>query len=422
MNTNQLTKDAKFMLVLCNRISSKCNKKLNNTDIKNIHKIIEENPVETKTEGFMTYTNLALAFLKNDHKNIYDFLQNEINRRDNQRNIPNFERVDSSIRQTIIKKSLKSEIGSIIQKNQSRDLQMLINPRSRYKSKIIFLDSFFQNLTLNGTGIMRWDLNPSKNVPDELGIVNINSNIQNIVGMRLGGSKWSAVSLIGAATYIDDNRLNRYSMFIEELSAQSFIGTDGYRFHFMMQASGAGVDDEANIYEQYEMQLVPFNKGYYWFREPVTLLNSITFRFGDPFNQIRIVSNVFRGILIEGTNPMTVYVPSIGGRTFWFESFRPFTPTGFTTGDPVADAALIEQINGVPAAASPLPPDVPVPPPDYLIPEPGGIPTFSGRTLVTFPYDLSGTTLTNGPITITIQTNGYRYVWPLELIYLDDDE
>jgi hypothetical protein len=92
--------------------------------------------------------------------------------------------------------------------------------------------------------------------------------------------------------------MQRASILIEEMSAQSFILPNGRRFHFLALLNDlqnpiniadrnlievAFVVSDFTIYNKYELLMgYRFNDGNYHFNKPITALNTLTISIGDP--------------------------------------------------------------------------------------------------------------------------------------------
>ena len=296
--------------------------------------------------------------------------------------------------------SKKETIKSILDCKSDRDLQLLFNPKARYKRVKFFLDTKYNVDTYEKNGVHKWKISNSK--PKKRGEIYING-LRNIVGMKMGEFKMNMILnrqspyfYIGDKSYEDNTGI--VTVLIDELKAQSFIGPDNDMFHFMFNASGTRLSD-TTTFSSYELINQSNNNGYFWFREPITKLSSITLRYGIPFKKIKIEQAFQKVKVIQQSNPMRVVhnLPSINllGR---YPDMK-FKIVGFDTGDPVADKEIIEQVT------------------NYYGKPSGGI-----LVDLQFPFDLSSTTPLPGDLYVTLDFGDYyRQIIPMEFIYLDNE-
>lgn len=191
--------------------------------------------------------------------------------------------------------------------------------------------------TINLDGSLTWYVSNSKNFQE--GYVYLGENIKNIVGIRLSPTRWEKTP----EPYNTGNLL-RYTILIDELSGQSFISGDK-NFHFMLSASGLSDIDTSSAY--YYLDLMPANKGYYWFNNPITELTKLTLSFGSPFNSFRLRTQYMRCRIVQQSNPQQfISTDNPANANYYYE--QPYYAVGeivyiqgFTTGNTTTDQAFI---------------------------------------------------------------------------------
>jgi hypothetical protein len=330
---------------------------------------------------------------------------------------------------------INSEISKLLSLKQTKDIISLFNPKSQYKSKLIILDSYNQVDDLNGTGVMAWDIIPSRDFLQ--GAINTSKSIRNIVGMKLSTFRMVTTNSLLYAS----NPIARWTVCIEEMKAQSFIGPLGQkfngrsqlysntnpnvatlpsysnpctytedtaqrRFHFMVGFDGDGQQETDTVGQFMYMDYSThnFNDGYFWFRKPFSVLpDRLTLSFGCPFNIFPIKSNKVTGLI--GMSPTTNQLSvSFANQINAFDPstnpylFGSLLLTGFTTANPIADAALIASVNN-----------------HYFTK------LFCvNRNVLLFPIDLTGITLVPNSNMNVYTFVSYRVIFPLEIIYTDE--
>ena len=221
----------------------------------------------------------------------------------------------------------------------------------------IFLDSnnrlelankdYVSTNPLNST--MTWELN-SSNPLYRNGIINVKDDVCDIVACEIGivgfadrynydGTK-SMMPLIG--NYLYNQKI---SILIREFESQSYISQEGTKYHFMLKRKPLILDavykTETAIQRSYPT-FTPMNKGLYRFSRPISRINSITIQLYCPFQQMPIDQENYTVSVDLSADPITLTFtsdPSI--------LFNEITISNFTTGDPIADANTINQVNQI---------------------------------------------------------------------------
>jgi hypothetical protein len=184
------------------------------------------------------------------------------------------------------------DVVAIMGRSSDVELTRMINPLSFYRNNYIMLDSRYRLLNgSDGTNNFKWNYANNKTLTQ--GSVNAVGVIRDIVAIRV-------FPLRIPYTSTADFPWKRVTMEIEEFSAQSFVGQENRRFHFMFDAEidGRWINLKPN----------DFNDGYYRFYRPVTQISTLTVTFGSPlepvvFNTDRSKAEVslYQGITTEIT-------------------------------------------------------------------------------------------------------------------------
>jgi hypothetical protein len=271
-------------------------------------------------------------------------------------------------------------------------LQQRLTPEANYKHAFVVLDSDSRDTSYDQSGKLSWSITPYKNFVS--GAVNTNTSLGNIVGMRMAMPRWEIIDVL---QYMSDP-IQRFTILIEELKSQAIIGPDGFKFHFMVTTGPQSNIDSASVYHYTDLSIHGFNQGYFWFRTPVSKIDRLTLSFGCPFVPFGMKVSSSTGTLVQRSNPMQINF-DVSALLF----VEPLVVSGFTTGNPTVDAALIASINTTltPSAISR---------------------SLHGSGYIQFAIDTSAMTQLATAIQVTLTTSRYRMTFPLEFIYTDDDD
>jgi hypothetical protein len=257
-----------------------------------------------------------------------------------------------------------------------------INPQSQYRKVYLALDTKYAKFLENQTKL-QWNYH---NTIQEFGnSTNTVGPLENIVSMRI----YSFV-----VQYFN-SPLNRATVLVNELSAQSFLWDGDKNFHFMARRNSLldslPLTDRTTITLDY--QYVPdiatankiellsgyrFNEGIYYFNPPVTLVDTITLSIRDPTNLLHVpkfiidvqVTNVDLIGTVPGdlTDPVVIadtgeilidtilphYVTTLPDETDppgqipvdpRYKMLTSLKFINFTTDTPIADSEIIEYFN-----------------------------------------------------------------------------
>ncbi len=302
------------------------------------------------------------------------------------------------------------------------NLPLSINPSARYKKARFFLDSTKQSAVSSLDGKMRWNISLN-GVGDNA----VNLPISKIIGMRMGSVVMYGVenyfSNLAIYGYYGNMAQRRISISIEEFYTQSFIAKHYFRFRLTMKANlvpdANRYINDGELFEYLsvdEMTTQTQNDGYFWFREPFNPINTITMSMGVPCDpnympHSRIIgtyrSNVFLIIRFIVSNTYNNLYGNLGTKPLYWYRIPMIRVSGFTTGDPVADADLITRVNSTAYPA------------DLYVVINDAVLNFEVHTLQ-INVDTSSATPFDGEKSITVDVSDcHRMVFPLELIYYE---
>jgi hypothetical protein len=195
--------------------------------------------------------------------------ENEFNDTNNKSNTNNI----SLTLDTLATKIGKTDIKTLMGISSADEAVRILNPKSQYRRNHMLLDSRYRIfLEQSCVNIAKYQWNYVQNdMNTQQGSVNIIGNVRDIIGLRILPFR------IPYSTTAD-NAYARISVFIEELSAQSYIAHEGRKFHFMMNAT---IDSDFII-----LDVANYADSYFWFERPITALSTLTISFGNPIEPI----------------------------------------------------------------------------------------------------------------------------------------
>lgn len=245
-------------------------------------------------------------------------------------------------------------------------------------------------------GFLSW--NVSRVTPITAGSVYIPPHISTIRAMRFAPCTFSG--LYGLSDFV----FNRWVIGVREFISDSFL-VNNERFHFYINGSRLSVNPSNNTYYEYidgggasmlEMETHNNNKGMYEFDTPIRVPDSFTFSFSNLVHQLPLNGQETVWRVTQQSNPMVLTRVGPWYYTPYETIGTPVTISGFTTGDPVTDAATIAAVNTTHE-------DITV-----------GVPPTS---IVFDLIDLSATTATAGDVDVVLKTANHRRVYHLTLYY-----
>lgn len=174
------------------------------------------------------------------------------------------------------KKSTESSnapsISNLLGMTNADEAVRILNPSSLLRKNYLMLDSRYRVLDNDNDGKItsfRWTYILQSQASAQ-GTVNIIGNVRDIVALRVYPFR---IPYIASA----DNKYSRISVHIDEF-AQSFIGHENRKFHFMLQSE----IDSAFI----NLLTNKYNDGFFYFEKPVPEIKTLTITFGSPIEPI----------------------------------------------------------------------------------------------------------------------------------------
>lgn len=205
----------------------------------------------------------------------------------------------------------------------------LFNETALYTYRYIVLDTSRSSGYDFNTKKYKWNYNGTPLV--EEGVASSTGPIKNIVGMRS-----FPIVMKNFRTFRD--LYNIYTLTIDELVAQSFIGHERQRYHFMYRTRNVPV---FGLSDSNEFNPRDFNRGYFWFRTPIQSINSFTISMANPVQIVDIPAGIQSAIISTFNNPLQLVFSYPHGLL----SGGIIIISNFTTNDPVTDAVIIASVN-----------------------------------------------------------------------------
>ncbi len=262
---------------------------------------------------------------------------------------------------TQINKKLSVNISLLLQMQAANlfKLSAQLNPSSKEVYSYITLDTdnLLEYDSSGTTTVFKWLIN--NNAPPVLsrGYINLHSTMFNIKRIRLARTIFSYMHEID----YDSLMTERIAFSIEEFGSQALLNPGGIKFHFLQKY----FDNWGNTITTSSFLL---NRGWFRFREPHLPIESITLRIYDLF-PIRLITLPNTPFSVTGVQSVqyfqqtTLPKGTIDNALIitdykFFDIIATAYPnegtarqqyliSGYTTDDPVADAALIAAYNGV---------------------------------------------------------------------------
>lgn len=244
----------------------------------------------------------------------------------------------------------KYEAKKLIGTDLTFHIQNLFNPSVRYVTRYVYLslpDAYEQT----DPSLLKFDINYLTPLLQR-GILNVNEPIKDIMAMRLDRVIMNGITrtdLFERDTTTQRHQV-RYTLLIEELKAQSFISPNGQRFHWVIEPSRSklllnptGVDEfQHNLYQGCRYATYSENRGWYRFASPISRLDTLSLRLANLNGNKDYPPEIIEAVVTQNSNPATLtFNFSIGLALYagWIQILN------FTTGNTVADAALITAMN-----------------------------------------------------------------------------
>ncbi len=229
----------------------------------------------------------------------------------------------TSITSTPIALGTSVDIMRIMGASNAYSVQQLLNPQALWRNNYFVLDSRYRILDNDGSKFVAW--NHVNNVTRAQGTVNTVGTIRDLVEMKV-----YPIRLPYTASA--ENDLRRVTMLVEEFSAQSFIGQENRRFHFMFDVEIDGDWIRLNPYFH--------NNGVFRFEQPVTQFDTVTVTFGSPLDDV--ILDVDR-LNASNTYATTAVLTTIGDHNL--SSGNKVYISEFNTNSPINDAVVISLVN-----------------------------------------------------------------------------
>jgi len=278
-----------------------------------------------------------------------------------------------------------SYVSQVIEATKSGSTELIdILNVPNYISLYLYFDT--NNMVFNGTDTFKWGLNYG-NEKNE-GSVNVLFKPRFIKGIRFIPIRLP----IGTASITIDD-INRWGVLIDEFQTDS-MHTSNSNFHFVMTKT-SNVSEEPSKY--LETTTKRFNNGYYWFYADMLPPSTITFKFSNLMDYIKVPNQYSKWKVLQGSNPLQL-TP--------YDLVSPYTLgleqvyiSGFTTGNIIADDSLIKSVNQLQTITS-----------------------LSGSDILIGAINTTGMTPLNGDIIVIVKSKlNYRNIFGLEFLCTMDE-
>lgn len=203
----------------------------------------------------------------------------------------------------------KAQVMNVLGISTIQSLSKKLNPSLNYKSAYILLDTNNRDTTLSTDYKFTWQF--LNNTSLSTGTVNVIGKVRDIVAMRLFPVKTNVVSSIlgeenkNKICYNNLVTMNgNFTVLIEEFKAQSYIGRDGRRFHFVMFPAIMNLITVPGpvLGPTYVLAWLPANpyiefttsgkaNGWFYFQKPITQFSTLTVSIGNPFDLMSLSNN-----------------------------------------------------------------------------------------------------------------------------------
>lgn len=170
------------------------------------------------------------------------------------------------------------DVARLFGYRESFHLQKLLNPNALLRTNYVMMDTRYRVLDSDGRKFFSW--NHINNVSRNQGSINTIGTIRDIVALRIYPFRIPYNSSL-------DTRYKKISMLIREFQAQSFVGQEQRRFHFLFNPI---IDGDSVFLEPGDN-----NDGYYRFGQPITQFDTITIDFGSPLEPIEFDADRLNG-------------------------------------------------------------------------------------------------------------------------------
>jgi hypothetical protein len=332
-------------------------------------------------EGIMRERKRIAASTEVD---MHEYLNKQIAAIDNQPVEAKHLYADDPARQSV-SYATSADISSLLGYSDAFTLQKIFNPPATYVKNYLVLDSKYRILEDDPNGdIKRFKWAYVENANIENGVINSVGKIRDVVSMYIYKPLIPYV-----ANYMSLNS-NRISILIEEFGAQSFILANGRRAHWLFALKQTYNDLMVSL------SIEDYNDGIFNFRKPITTFDTITMSFGNPDTLIPFQLDRDEVTFTYGNRTVLTTVRPHG---FQLGSALHVTISGFRTGNPVADSAVISAMNSQ---------------------QEKGV-TLTGPNTMNFSVNTSTITPIPGLIA-TVYYEERRFIIPIELTHLRSDK
>lgn len=179
-----------------------------------------------------------------------------------------------------------------------------LNPIIQFKYAYVLLDTNNIDTNLSSDTKFGWNFVPNAKL--STGTVNSTTSIKDLVGMRIFPitSNFIAPITEPGKTLVNDvsNMGYNFTVLIHEFSAQSFVGRNGFKYHFILYPQLMNPTNQPNSTSYtpadpyFEYTTSGKGNGWFWFRKPITTFSTLSVSMGNPFDYVK-QTNVTRVLI-----------------------------------------------------------------------------------------------------------------------------
>lgn len=241
---------------------------------------------------------------------------------------------------------LQLDINSILGEVSKFRISMALNPKSLIRKEYMLFDTRYAARHNLERTKFTWIYSSIPRKTDAArGIVSTTAKMRDIVSMKV-----YPVQFPFATSQQFQPIMNRYTLLVEEFSNQSFISYNGRRFHFLQSVyyPYIGAQDQ-HILLYTDKYLAD---GTFRFRKPITVIDTITLSFGNPYQLVPLLESNYSGCTINTTlwssiGEITIHIPNLVMPTYVVPATtsKPFVYISGLSSSTSLDNNFVELIN-----------------------------------------------------------------------------
>lgn len=166
-----------------------------------------------------------------------------------------------------------TKINTLLGLQNANEAVRVLNPKSQYRKNYMLLDSRYRNqVDQSPPDISSFSWNyVQKNQDTVNGSVNVIGNVRDVIALQIHPFRIPYNTTA-------DNKYQRITVLIEELSSQAYVAHEKRKFQWMMMSK---IDSEF-----IDLSNDCYKDNFFVFEKPITTLETITVTFGNPLEPI----------------------------------------------------------------------------------------------------------------------------------------